>query len=177
MVYKKPGVDFSKYNKVLIDKVVFYLKPDSKAQGIQPDALKRLADTFEQKLVAALNDAYPLVSQPGPDTLRIRIAITDIKPSNPVLAPMSAVMPVGMAVNLVSNVTTGQSINVGSASIEAEFLDSSTGEVLGEIVDHKVGSTYDVATVKGKWGHAEEAFGQWAEMLRKWLDKVHGKGG
>ena len=175
LVYKKPGVDFSKYNKLMVDKVVFYLKEDAKAKGIQPAVLKELEDAFEKELVKYLNDAYPMVAKPGPDVLRIRIAITDVEPGNPALGTVGAVLPVGMAVNLVSNVTTGSSVNVGSASIEAEFLDSETGELLGEVVDHKTGSTYDTATVKGKWGHAKKAFEEWAKMLRNWLDRVHGK--
>ena len=175
LVYKKPGVDFSKYKKLIVDKVVFYLKEDAKAKAIQPSVLKELEDAFEQELVKHLNDAYPMVDKPGPDVLRIRIAITDVEPSNPTLGTVGAVLPVGMAVNLVSNVTTGSSVNVGSASIEAEFLDSETGELLGEVVDHKTGSTYDTATVKGKWGHTRKAFEEWAEMLRNWLDRVHGK--
>ena len=173
LVYKKPGVNFSKYHKLMVDKVIFYLSDDTKA--IQPDVMKELADAFEKELVKHLNDAYPMVNQPGPDVLRIRIAITDVESSNPGLGTVGAVLPVGMAVNLVSNAATGSSVNVGSASIEAEFLDSTTGEVLGKIVDHKSGSTYDTATLKGEWGHTKKAFQEWAEMLRNWLDRVHGK--
>jgi hypothetical protein len=80
-----------------------------------------------------------------------------------------------MVVNLFSNVATGESANVGSASIEAEFLDSMSGELLASLVDKKAGSTYDTASVKGKWGHAKKAFQQWAQLLRKRLDVAHGK--
>ena len=47
--------------------------------------------------------------------------------------------------------------------------------VVARIIDRKAGSTYDTASVKGKWGHSKKAFKQWAEMLRKWLDDVHMK--
>lgn len=65
--------------------------------------------------------------------------------------------PIGMAANLISNVVSGQSMNVGSASIEAEFLDSESNQVVANVVDRKVGSTYDTATVKGKWGYSKKA--------------------
>ena len=177
LVYKKPGVDFSKYKKVLVEPVVFYLKKDAEAKGIQPKVMAELEDAFEKEIVKALNGAYPMVDKPGPDVLRIRIAITDVEPSNPTLGTVGAVMPAGMAINLISNVTTGSSVNVGSASMEAEFIDSETGEVVGKVVDHIEGSTYDTATLKGKWGHTKKAFQQWAQMLRKWLDSVHGRNG
>ncbi len=173
--YIDPSVDFSRYDKVMIDKVVFYFKGDSKEVGIQPDELKMLADYFEKALVKALQDAYPVVTQPGPDVLRIRIAITGVKAGNPVLAPASAVLPLGAAVNALSNLTTGESISVGEASMEAEFLDSQTGRVIAQVMDHRTGSTYSTGTIGGKWGHAKEIFQDWAKRLRQWLDQVHGK--
>ncbi len=173
--YVDPTVDFSKYKKVMIDKVIFYFKNDSREIGIDPDELKMLADYFHDCLIKNLQDRYPVVSKPGPDVLRIRVAITNVKAGNPVLGAASAVLPVGVAVNALSNVTTGESINVGEATIEAEFLDSETGKVVAAIMDRKVGSTYSTGSVKGKWGHAKQAFQEWAQKLRKWLDEVHDK--
>ncbi len=172
--YVAPSVDFSKYKKVMIDKVIFYFDPSSKPIGVNPDELEMLAKYFEEALVEELKDAYPIVTEPGPDVLRIRVAITHVKAGNPVLGAASAVLPVGVAVNAISNVTTGESVNVGEATIEAEFLDSVTGQVVAAIMDRKVGSTYSTGSVKGKWGHAKQAFKEWAKRLRQWLDEVHG---
>jgi hypothetical protein len=171
-VYKKPGVNFGKYNKVMIDKVSFYLKKDSEAKGLRAHELKKLSDAFDNELIAALNDAYPMVGKPGSDTLRIRIALTDVVSSNPTMGTVGAILPIGMAANLISNVATGESMNVGSASLEAEFVDSVSNQVVASVIDRKVGSTYDTSTVKGEWGHTEKAFKEWAKMLRKWLDDV-----
>jgi hypothetical protein len=168
-------VDFSKYKKVMIDKVIFYFKDEKRQLGIKPDELKALASTFEKDLLDALKGAYPVVTEPGPDVLRIRIAITDVQAGNPVLGPASAVLPLGVAANALSNVTTGESLSVGEASIEAEFIDSQTGKVVAAMMDRRVGSTYSTGTVGGKWGHAKEAFQDWAKRLRQWLDKMHGK--
>jgi len=170
-----PDVDFSKYKKVMIDKVIFYFKDEKRQLGIKPDELKALASTFEKDLLDALKGAYPVVTEPGPDVLRIRIAITDVQAGNPVLGPASAVLPLGVAANALSNVTTGESLSVGEASIEAEFIDSQTGKVVAAMMDRRVGSTYSTGTVGGKWGHAKEAFQDWAKRLRQWLDKMHGK--
>jgi len=173
--YVDTSVDFSKYKKVMIDKVIFYFAPSSKPIGVDPDELEMLAKSFEKALVEELKDAYPIVTKPGPDVLRIRVAITDVKAGNPMLGAASAVLPVGVAVNAISNVTTGESVNVGEATIEAAFLDSETGRVVAAIMDRKVGSTYSTGSVKGKWGHAKQAFKEWAKRLRQWLDGVHGK--
>jgi len=173
--YVDTTVDFSKYKKVIIDKVIFYFKPDSRPIGVNPEELEMLANSFEKALIDSLKDKYPVVTKPGPDVLRLRVAITDVKAGNPVLGTASAVLPVGVAINALSNVATGESVNVGEATIEAEFIDSETDKVIAAIMDRRVGSTYSTGSVKGKWGHAKQAFEHWAKSLREWLDDVHGQ--
>ena len=54
MRWLKPGVDFTKCNKLMVDSVVFYLADDSEYKGIDPNELKELSDSFNQAIVAAL---------------------------------------------------------------------------------------------------------------------------
>ncbi len=55
----KPGVDFSKYDKVMLDSVVFYLAKDSEDKGIDSVQMNELASTFNRDIVNALKDKYP----------------------------------------------------------------------------------------------------------------------
>ena len=48
-----------------------------------------------------LKDKYPIVTEPGPDVVRIKIALTGNKQSRPVLSGVSAVVPVGLAVSTI----------------------------------------------------------------------------
>ena len=173
-VYINKGVDFTKYKKALVDKVVIYLTPELQSRGIQPDVMKELADAFEKELAMEINSSIPMVEQAGPDTLRVRVAITDIEPSDPFLNTVGAILPVGWVVNVASKATTGAAANVGKASIEIEVLDSVAGEILGAAIDTKVGAKYDVAGTS-KWGHSKKAFKQWAQKIRERLDEVQGK--
>ena len=75
MVYRKKGVDFKKYNKIMLDHVVFYLKDDAKNKSIDPVQMAELSQKFHQSAIDALGSAYPLVDKPGPDVMRIRVAI------------------------------------------------------------------------------------------------------
>ncbi len=76
----KPGVDFTKYNKFMVDYVIFALDPDSQYKGINGDEMKQLADDASLALVNAIQAYYSVVSEAGPDVARIRWAITDLKP-------------------------------------------------------------------------------------------------
>ena len=42
MRWLKPGVDFAKYNKIMLETVIFYFADDSEYKGIDPVAMKEL---------------------------------------------------------------------------------------------------------------------------------------
>ncbi len=170
LVYLKDGVDFGKYNKVMFDQVVFFLKEDAKYKGIQPEEMKELADAFHLSAVKALEGAYPIVAEPGPDVLRVRIAITDIEPSNPARSAVTTVMPIGLAISTLKRGVTGRHTGVGGAGMEVELLDSVTNERVAAAIDNKGGSKLSGLT---KFGAAKEAFEFWSGKLRKFMDNAH----
>ncbi len=170
LVYVKEGVDFGKYNKVMFDHVVFYLKEDSKYKGIQADEMKELADMFHTAALKALEGGYPIVGDPGRDVLRVRVAITDIEPSNPAKSAITTVMPAGLAVSFLKKGATGKHTGVGGAGMEAEFLDSLTNERVAAAIDKREGSKLSGLT---KFGSANEAFEFWSGRLRTFLDNAH----
>ncbi|MDA8326326.1 MAG: DUF3313 family protein, partial [Nitrospiraceae bacterium] len=172
LVYIKQGADFSKYNEVMFDQVVFYLKKDAKYKNIQPEQMKQLADEFARAAAKAMQGAYPVVGEPGPDVLRVRVAITDIEPGNPVRSGMTTVLPIGLAVSIIQKGATGKYPGVGSASMEAEFLDSLTNERLAAAIDKRAGSKFSGFS---KFASAKEAFDFWSKRLRIFLDKAHGR--
>ncbi len=163
--YEVPDVDWKNYKKLMIDPVVVYFHPMAKERQINPEALNELAQYFRDTVVEEVQDAYPIVDQPGPDVLRIRAAITDLIPANPVI-------------NATMVVAVGLPVDMGGAAMEAEFLDSQTGKPLGAVVDKKVGvplNPEDYVVGFTKWGHAKTACDAWAELLRASLDEVHGR--
>ncbi len=170
-VYTKPGMDLKKYQRVMLDEAQFFLKKDAASQGIQASELKELSDTFHRAIFEALGTAYPLVTEPGSDVLRIRLAVTDIEMSNPAMSGVSTVLPVGLVVSVAKKATTGSHAGVGGASMEMEFLDSMTNERLAAGIDTFNGSKMSGFT---KLGATKEAFEFWAKRLRVTLDNAHG---
>lgn len=163
--WEKENIDWKRYKKLMIDPVVVYLNPESRNRQIDPDVLKELTDYLRSSVMVEVQDAYPVVNNPGPDVLRIRAAITDIIPANPLI-------------NTTMVLAVGLPVDMGGAAMEAEFLDSMTNEPLGSVVDKKVGLPVDpVDYIQGftKWGHAKMALDAWAELLREALDEAHGK--
>ncbi len=167
--YVKENVDF-KYNKVMIDHVVFYFSKDAKYRGIHAGELQELADAFHKAMTGALNDGYPLVTEPGPDVLRIRCAITDVVATRQFWNTATTVTSKGVTIKR----SMSDDYNpVGGASMEIDLLDSQSGERIAAAIDTKMAEEYEVVKGLKKWGHAENTFNFWAKRLRWWLDEVH----
>ncbi|HVO84218.1 MAG TPA: DUF3313 domain-containing protein, partial [Syntrophobacteria bacterium] len=171
MRWLKPGVDFGKYNKVMLDSVVFFLADQSEYKGIDPQAMKELADSCDQQVVNVLKGTYPIVAEPGPDVVRIRFAITDLEQSRPVLSAITTVVPIGLGISLIKKGATGAWTGSGATGAELMAIDSMSGDVIAVAQDKR---TAGFGERFSKWGSAEDAFKFWGERLKLFLDQAHG---
>ncbi|NCC26237.1 MAG: DUF3313 domain-containing protein, partial [Deltaproteobacteria bacterium] len=137
MRWFKPGADFAKYDKVMLEGVVFYFSPDSEDTRIDAEEMKEISDACNLAVAQAIQEGYPIVAQPGPDVIRIRFAITDLKQSRPVLSAVSTVIPVGLGISLVKKGTTDSWTGSGATKVEVMALDSMTNEVIAAAQDEK----------------------------------------
>lgn len=166
----KPGEDFKKYDKLMIDSVIFYLADDA-YKGIDPQDMKELADSFNKEIVTALKDKYPIVSEPGPDVARISIAITNFKPNKPVRSTVSSVVPIGLGISLVKKGATGGWTGGGETGVEVKVTDSLTDEVILIAVDERKAAFEERFS---KYGAAKDAFKFWAGRITTFMDETKG---
>lgn len=171
LLYIKSGVDFKPYDKIMFERVTVWLDKDAEYRGIDPVLLKEMTDHLQQALLDAVKDGYQVVDQPGPDVLRVRVAITDVKPAKPVANTMSTIVPVGIAVAAVTKLATDENVGTGEAAAEMEVLDAMTGERLAAMVDRRQGGKM---AFRGKWSDAKDSFDFWAKRFRERLDEVRG---
>ena len=167
----KPGVDFGKYNKVMLDSVVFFLAEESEYKGIDAETMKELSDAFNLAMVNAVKDKYPVVAESGPDVLRVRVALTGIKQSMPVVSGVTSIVPVGLGISIIKKGITGSWSGSGATSAELMALDSVSNGVLAVAHDDQ---TAGFTERFSKYGSAEDAFEFWAQRIRLFLDRAHG---
>lgn len=169
----KPGVDFTKYNKVILEHVIFFFADDSQYKGVDSSELHQIAEKFDLAIVTALKDVTRFVTEPGPDVVRIRIAITDLKQNTPAMGVISTatmVTPIGLGVSLVKKGTTGSWSGSGAMSAEFMILDSMTNQVIAAARDKRSAGFTERFT---KWGSAEEAIKFWAERIKIAMQEIH----
>jgi hypothetical protein len=167
----KPGVDFGKYNRLMIDSVVFYYAPDSEDMGIDGEQMKELTDAFNTELVTVLKDTYPIVAEPGPDVARLRIALTNVKKSKPVVSAVTSIVPVGIGISVIKKGAGGSWSGSGATSAEFMALDSTTNDVIAVAEDEQTAGYFERFS---RLGSAKDAFKYWAERIKLFMDEAHG---
>lgn len=193
-IYRDPKVDAFKYKKLMIDRIKIYLNEDAKSKEIDPTAMKELTDYFHAAIVKAVEDAYPVVREPGPDVLRLRIAVTDLVPNQPEASVVTLVVPFAGFAEAGAGAATGHAGStpfVGQASVEMEMLDSENHTQAGAYIETRVGKKYDfdlnqgveIAFDKGidsylkaygTWDYTKQSMDHWARLIRERLDAARG---
>ncbi|SRR5579875_46244 len=162
LAYVAPGVNFSQYNKVIIDPVTYWADSDSTLPANQQQVL---CNYFDDVLVKAFSKNYQIVTDPGPDTVRLAVALTDATSAVPVLRTVSVVVPQAHALNVIKMAATGTYAFVGSATGEAKLTDSMTGQLLAAWADRQFGTAAVKNATVWQWGDAEHAMNYWANGL------------
>ena len=174
-VYVNEKADVSKYNKVMLDDVVFFISKDADYKGFEAKELADLGKAFHMAIIMNLRGVYEFTDKPGPGVMRIRLAVTNLVPSNSVTGTVTTIVPVGLALSTVKKAATGSHIGMGEVAIEGEIIDAQTNEILGAVIDAKTGKKYKVAKGASKWGHIVDIFNTWGQNIRTRLDKRSGR--
>jgi hypothetical protein len=87
----------------------------------------------------------------------IRSALTEVAPSD--LQARSFMM----------------NVNLGGASMEAEFVDALTGDIIAEAVESQRGTHTKAKKGYNEYANAKDVIDRWAQRLVQWLDREHGK--
>ena len=169
LVYIKPGVDLKPYNKLMFERFIVLLSDSAQYREIDPAMLKELTDYYQNAIFTAVKDGYEIVDQPGPGVLRVRVAITDLKPSKPVANTLSTITPIGWVASGATKAASDDNLGTGEAGTEFEMLDSVTGERLAAAVDKRQGGK---GVFRGKWEDTKDAFDLWAKRFRQRLDEL-----
>ncbi len=172
LVYINSNVQWSKYTKIQLQPVEFWAGADS---TVSPSDQQTLTTYAYNALKADLEKHYTLVSQPGPDTVTLRVALMDATTATPGLRSASVVIPQLKVLNMAQSMVTGSYAFVGSAEAEMKATDSSTGELLAAAVDKRAGGAGLKGAASFKWGDAQNAMDYWADRITTRLLQLQGR--
>ena len=145
------------YSKVIIDPVEVHFHASSKATKdsekgkIKEQDIEDLCNYLHASVEQALSKSFTIVYRPGPGVMRMRMALTDLKKAN-------ILMNIHPASKLIGK-------GIGGASVEAELIDSQSGEQLAAIIESQLGKRVSLSGLSA-WGDAKSVMDEWAERLR-----------
>lgn len=177
--YRSPELNTTKYKKLMIDPIKIWTKRHTWPRDGSP-IFDDLATYFRQSIINAVGDSYKIVDAPGPDVLRLRIAVTDLEPNDPGVSIITFVVPflwIGEASAGVAQGDIGSTPFAGQATVEMEMVDSQTNNQMAAYIERRFGKKYnwESGIVTGlssymkaffTWAYTEEAFDNWANLVR-----------
>lgn len=172
LIYIRPGVNWTQYNKVIIDPITVYAIPGNPLAKLPKDQLNALASYLYATVQEQLKQDCQIVDQPGPGTMRLRIALTEASSGKPVLGVMSSIAPPAVALSTLKMAITGSGTGTGHARVEMEVLDAQTRQRLAAAVDAQSGNKRDFFGNFNRWDDARDAFDNWAAKLHTRLQEL-----
>jgi hypothetical protein len=167
MRWQAEGVEALAYDRVLLDPIEVW--HTAREEGVDLAELHALADQFLIEIHRALGDEYPLTREAGPNVLRLRIAITEVAEASAMRKTLRTVSGRGSGTIGYEGGHESALIDIDAMTIEAEALDSLTGERLVALVENRVAPSPERVT--DTWRSINGALREWAGLLRKALDE------
>jgi len=164
--YINPLAQWTKYNKVLIEPVTFW---GGGSTSVSASDQQALVNYFAQQLKEQLGKEFEVVDQAGPGVLKLTVAMTDAEAATPVLRSISMIIPQAHMLSNLKYLATGTFPFVGGAQAEAKMTDAVSGELLGAVVDKRIGGGSFTTGFQWQWGDAENAIDKWCELLTERL--------
>lgn len=156
--YFHPSKAIADYDAFMIDPVRVQFARGSDATAIDPAKILELSVYFREKLISQLRSGgYSVKDKSGRNTLTVRVAITGLKKTNPLLN--------------IHPATKMSGAGLGGASFEGECVDSVTGERIAAVVHSKKGSKTSMKAGLSDWDHAKQAMDFWAKTFVEQLNE------
>jgi hypothetical protein len=152
--YLRPGVEFGKYTRILPTPLEIYY-PDNVPRPSDED-LNRVRVYFREAFLEALGDDYRVTYEAGPDTLRIRAQIIDLK----ITGAGGRYEPGGRLRSLIA---------AGQLTFLMEAEDSLTSQVLARAAESTNAGVSEGGD-DASWDEVRAAAEIWARLFRNWLD-------
>jgi hypothetical protein len=139
LIFVAPGAieKLADYKSVMVDQPEIFIAADSPYKGMKPEDMLALSEELRSSVIGRLEGAYPVVDEPGPGVLYLRLAITDLYLKKKSRSPLGYT-PAGAVVHGIKKAATKdmqKKINLVEMTLEVEVLDSEGHQRLVALVE------------------------------------------
>lgn len=171
LVYRRPGTQWASYHSIILDPIEIWTTSSSNPTPDEWSDIQRLAGDFHRTLREKLAKSYRMVETTEPGAMRIRVALIDAKPANPVFKVAKDVAPyTGVTIaDTAWTFITGKPAFGGEVSIEFLITDASTDKLLAAGADRRVGGDQLGMATLTTWGDVQAIITLWSDFAAYWL--------
>jgi hypothetical protein len=162
--YSTP-VNWHAYSNAIIDQVAVYRGSDNQFGDISEEDKSSLAQYMYAQFTGKLSARFNITSAPGPNTLRIKLTLTGIAKTTPVLGTMSRFDLMGGLYNGVQSARGGEGTFTGSVFYAVEIYDASTLELLSAYIAKQYPNSMNIGASIGALAAARTGIEKGAEMM------------
>jgi hypothetical protein len=155
--YRNPRADLRIYDRAFLEPIRI-LTRNGDPEGVPAPELQALLDAFHREYHDGVERHFEVVHRPGPNTVRIRIAITEGEGSRVPLRLVSTSSR-SQTPSKIEDPSGATYAFMDRACAEGEIADSETGEILLAAVD--CGSRENSSGGHGSWKDVEETLKKW----------------
>lgn len=129
--YKNPTIDPNDYHAAIIEPVYVYQDFGSESE-VTRENIEKARMGINRGLKHIIENKYQLTQHPGPDVMRVRVAITGASIEREGFKPWN-IIPVSAAIRLATKASDLDN-KTAVLVVELKFTDSQTGELIKETV-------------------------------------------
>lgn len=169
-VYRNPDARWTAYHKVILEPVTLWRSGAHSLDPISEQDLLRLVSDFEAALRQRLGDGFEIAEEPSPGTLRLRLAITEARASDPVLDVLTSTGETGPD-RVDGTLAPELRQFIDAASIEGEIRDAETDALLAQGLDRRRKDAPPIVT----WAELDRALAFWVDRTCSRLETRTGR--
>jgi hypothetical protein len=149
------------YTKVMLDPISYYPAPKA-TDTVSQKVLGEISQYFNKTLATAVAKEITVVNEAGEGTLRFKMAITGVKILDKELSAYQYI-PIAFVINAASGGLSDVEVHF---QIEAEVVDSLTGEVMASAVKSGIGETLSNNESKLTLANLKPLIDKWAKVMQ-----------
>jgi hypothetical protein len=165
LLYVNPTASWVSYDKILLDPVIYYRRIEDPKKGLPQEDIQRMVNNFNKLLYQELSKDYEMVTAPGPRTMRMQAAITNVEKTWVGTHTVTSILPVGWVIQGAKDFATGKPNFSGEATLEFMIDDAQTTQLLAAGVDRRVGGRRIKASTDS-WIDVNRIMARWSKFAR-----------
>ena len=164
-----PGVDWKKYDSIIIDPVTIYQGPDNQFGDMPQSDRQKLATDMQEKFSAALRPRFREETTASPTTLRLKLTLTGADTTTQFVGTVTKFDLAGGPYNIVQAIRGGQGMLSGYVNYAVEIYDAATNKLLHAYVAKQYPNAMNISATFGSLSAAEVGIEKGAEELAETL--------